>query len=117
MVYLDQRGCGRSWFPAKPEQLGITHTVEDIEKLRMHLGVERIFLLGRSFGGLVALEYQRAYPKNVAGLILADTTGDLMSALNHQISTLAAMAPERLPEHAGRADEMQQRAGRLEVLR
>ncbi len=99
MIYLDQRGCGRSC-PAQAEQLGIANTVDDIEKLRQHLGAEHLVLLGHSFGGLVALEYQRAHPDRVAGLILAETTGDLRTALEQQVSTLAAMAPDKFPEQA-----------------
>ncbi|QSQ27484.1 alpha/beta hydrolase [Pyxidicoccus parkwayensis] len=98
MVYLDQRGCARSWFRSRPEQLGIENTVADIEKLRAHLGAERIFLIGHSFGGLVALEYQRAHPEHVGGLILAETSGNIVGALEYQLATLAAMAPERFPD-------------------
>jgi len=100
MVYLDQRGCARSWFPARPEQLGMRPTVEDIEKLRVHLGARRLYVMGHSFGGLVALEYQRAHPGSVDGLMLVETTGDLSRALEHQLATLAARAPEAFPAQA-----------------
>lgn len=98
MVYFDQRGCARSWFPARPDQLGIERTVGDVEKLRASLGAQRVFLLGHSFGGLVALEYQRAYPERVAGLILVETSGNTAGALEHQLETLAVIAPEKFPD-------------------
>ncbi len=62
MVYLDQRGCGRSWFEGHPEKLGIGPTIEDIERLRKKLGAPQISLIAHSFGGLMALEYVKAHP-------------------------------------------------------
>lgn len=98
MVYFDQRGCGRSWFPATPDQLGIKNTIEDLEKLRAHTGAQRIFLVGHSFGGLVALEYQQAYPQRVAGLMLVEISANTADALDHQVETLASIAPDKFPD-------------------
>ena len=106
MVYLDQRGCGRSWFAASPDMFGMTATVEDLERLRAHLGPQRIFLMGHSFGGLVALEYERAHPEHVAGLILVETTGNISEALQHQLQSLASMSPERFPAQAEELSEL-----------
>lgn len=54
MVYLDPRGAGRSERPWSGEDL-IAALVEDVERLRVHLGVERISRVGHSFGGLLLL--------------------------------------------------------------
>jgi len=92
MVYLDQRGCGRS--PGTAEtRLGTPPTVEDIDALRQGLGIGRLTLIGHSFGGLLALEYARLHPDRVDGLVLVDTTADLPVAFGHQAEVLERLAP------------------------
>ena len=51
--------------------------VDDIERLRTVLGVERISLLGHSFGGLLALEYAARYPEQVEGLVVVSGLSDV----------------------------------------
>ena len=72
LVYIDNRGSGRS---AKGPQSTYTldNNVEDIEALRKHLGLEKIVLLGQSYGGMVAMEYARRHQENLRGLILVVT--------------------------------------------
>jgi proline iminopeptidase len=65
-VLYDQRGTGRSVL----EQLGeVTlqpdRLVEDVEALRVHLGQERIRLVGHSWGANLALLYSATYPDHV----------------------------------------------------
>lgn len=59
--------------------------VEDIEAIRHALGVERIYLLAHSFGGIIAVNYAKKYPDHLFGLILANSTLDLNSSLEDQI--------------------------------
>lgn len=99
MVYLDQRGCGRSAGGAPGAAMGMDATVADLERLRLELGVERWHLVGHSFGGVVARVFLRAHPEQVDRLVLVDTTWDLPAALAHQVATLRAAAPERFPDH------------------
>lgn len=70
VVLADQRGCGRSTPYAGLEANTTWHLVADIEKLRMHLGLEKIVLFGGSWGSTLALAYAVTYPERVAGLIL-----------------------------------------------
>src|SRR3546814_552440 len=46
---------------------------DDVEALRIHLGVEKPVVLGSSFGGMVALQYAVRYPDSLSTLILSDT--------------------------------------------
>ena len=57
MVYLDQRGCGRSAGGAEDLPLGMDETVADFERLRAQLGIARWSVIAHSYGGLVALVY------------------------------------------------------------
>jgi len=83
-VYWHQRGSGRSTrpidrFPTKnfpanvaelDRRLGMAAQVADIERLRRALGVEKLDLLGHSFGGLIACLYAIEFPDRVASLAL-----------------------------------------------
>jgi proline iminopeptidase len=70
MVYLDQRGSGRSERPFTGEYT-LDALVEDLEGLRRVLGVPRISLVGHSFGGTLALEYAGRYPEHVHRIVFA----------------------------------------------
>lgn len=75
LVFYDHRGNGRS---SRPESLGgVTHDtwVADADALRRHLGIERLVVLGHSYGGYLALEYALRHPRRVAGLVLCSTAG------------------------------------------
>ncbi len=73
MIYVDQRGNGRSGRPPL-ETVTIPQLAADVEALREHLGLERIGVLGHSYGGFVALEYATTYPNRVSHLVLEDTS-------------------------------------------
>lgn len=82
MVYLDQRGAGHSDRPADATAYSMSILVSDIEKLRQHLGVPKIALIGHSYGATLALEYAAKYPTNVSRLVLASAMPDVEAALN-----------------------------------
>jgi proline iminopeptidase len=73
LVYWDHRGQGRS-ARTDPDTYHMDNYVEDMEALRQHLGLDRIVVLGISFGGMVALAYASRYPENVSHLIAVVTT-------------------------------------------
>lgn len=70
IVLHDQRGAGKSRPFADVRQNTTWDLVEDIEKLRKHVGVERMIFLGGSWGSTLALSYAEKYPERVSGLIL-----------------------------------------------
>lgn len=73
LVYFDHRGQGRSARGAK-ETYTLDNNVEDMEALRQHLGLDKIVVIGTSYGGMVALTYAIRYPQNVSHLIVIATT-------------------------------------------
>ncbi|MBN3923878.1 alpha/beta fold hydrolase [Nostoc sp. NMS4] len=73
LVYFDHRGQGRSARGAK-ETYTLDNNVEDMEALRQHLGLDKIVVIGGSYGGMVALTYAARYPQNVSHLIVIATT-------------------------------------------
>jgi proline iminopeptidase len=70
IVMHDQRGCGNSKPFLELEGNTTWDLVEDIEKLREHVGAEKILLFGGSWGSTLGLAYGITYPGNVAGMIL-----------------------------------------------
>ena len=70
IVLFDQRGCGRSTPFASLEDNTTWHLVEDIEKLREHLEIERWQVFGGSWGSTLALAYAETHPSRVTELVL-----------------------------------------------
>ncbi len=73
LVYLDPVGTGASGRIA-PGQYTLQRYASDVEGLRAALGLERFWLLGHSYGGVVAQVYASAYPGRLQGLVLYSTT-------------------------------------------
>ena len=71
IVYYDQRACGRSLVPS-PDSISIKHLVNDLEALRKQLNVERLNLLGHSWGAVLATHYAIAYPERVESIIYSN---------------------------------------------
>jgi len=69
VIYYDQRGCGLSDYE-KGSGYSFIQAVEDLEKLRRKLNIEKWVVLGHSYGGLLAQCYSIKYPEHTAGLVL-----------------------------------------------
>lgn len=70
IILFDQRGCGRSTPHAELSQNTTWNLVSDIEKLRVHLSIEKWVVFGGSWGSTLALAYSQTHPENCLGLIL-----------------------------------------------
>ena len=69
LLYYDQRGGGRSPVGADTS-VGWRDQVTDLDRLRAHWGLDRLVLLGYSWGGLLAVLYALEHPGQVAELAL-----------------------------------------------
>ncbi|MEQ1648752.1 MAG: prolyl aminopeptidase [Hyphomicrobiaceae bacterium] len=70
IILFDQRGCGRSLPHASLDQNTTWDLVADMERLRLHLGVQQWQLFGGSWGSTLALIYAQTHPSRVLSLIL-----------------------------------------------
>jgi proline iminopeptidase len=70
IVIFDQRGAGRSTPLGELSNNTTGHLIDDIETLRRHLGIERWFVFGGSWGSTLAIAYAEAHPERVIGLCL-----------------------------------------------
>ena len=70
VILFDQRGCGRSTAD-KPLHANTTaHLIQDIERLRLHLGIDRWLVVGGSWGGGLGLAYAAAHPAACLGAVI-----------------------------------------------
>jgi pimeloyl-ACP methyl ester carboxylesterase len=72
IVLYDQLGCGRSERSTEIEW-SLAVFLEELDALRAHLSLERVHLLGTSWGGMLALEHALARQGSLASLILSST--------------------------------------------
>ncbi len=70
VIFHDQRGCGRSIPFASSEQNTTQDLVKDIESLRTHLGIEKMYVVGGSWGSALSLFYAIAHPERVERLLV-----------------------------------------------
>jgi len=70
IILLDQRGCGKSTPFGEVRENTTWDLVEDMERLRKALAIERWQVLGGSWGSTLALAYAETHPERVSELIL-----------------------------------------------
>jgi proline iminopeptidase len=73
LVYYDHRGNGRSSRPPMTT-LTLEQLAADADALRDQLGLEKVAVLGHSYGGCLALQYALRYPHHLTHLLLVGTT-------------------------------------------
>jgi proline iminopeptidase len=72
LIYYDQRGRGRSADQVKPEDVTLESETADLDKVREHFHIDKVVLLGHSWGTVLALEYALRHPDRVSRLVLMD---------------------------------------------
>jgi proline iminopeptidase len=73
LVFIDERGSGRSQKLEDVSEYTVENMVEDVETVRRTLNLGQISLLGHSYGGVLAQAYSLKYQRNLSHLILAST--------------------------------------------
>ena len=73
-IYYDQLGCGNSDNPKDTSFWNLSRYVEEVEQVRKALGLNKdnFYLLGHSWGGLLAMQYALKYQDNLKGLIISN---------------------------------------------
>ncbi|MHA3225835.1 alpha/beta fold hydrolase [Globicatella sulfidifaciens] len=85
MVYLDQRGCGRSEH-SPTQDYSLNRLIEDIEELREFIGFQEWYEMGHSFGGILAVNYAERFPEGTKGIILSNATLHMVDSFGHQLN-------------------------------
>lgn len=73
VVFYDQLGCGKSDQPNDPARWTLSRFVLEVGRVRQALNLNKVIILGQSFGGMLAIEYLLNNPEGVVGLILSNS--------------------------------------------
>jgi len=73
IIIFDQRGCNRSTPQGCIKNNTTNDLLQDIERIRKHLDIEKWLLFGGSWGATLGLLYAETYPEHVSGMILRGT--------------------------------------------
>ncbi len=74
LIYYDQLGCGLSDNPKDTTMWYLPRFVEEVEQVRkaLNLNKDNFYLLGHSWGGILAMQYALKYQDNLKGLIISN---------------------------------------------
>jgi proline-specific peptidase len=105
VVLYDQIGCGGSDRP-QDIQWSVAVFREELDAVRSELGLDRIHLLGTSWGGMLALEHVLSGAEDLVGLILSSTLASV-----EQWATEQRKLRDALPAEVVEVLERHERAG------
>lgn len=78
VIYYDQLGCGNSSTPYLPDVWGPKLWEEEIDVVREALGLERVHILGQSWGGMLAMQYAiNQQPLGVRSMVVASSPASI----------------------------------------
>ena len=103
IISYDQIGCGESYVDGHPELWTLTTWLDELETLRSHLHLNRVNLLGQSWGGMLIIAYMiDRHPEGVESIILSSTlpSSELWS---HEQQRLISFMPNDEQEAIARA--------------
>jgi proline iminopeptidase len=94
VVFYDQLGCGKSDIPDDTSLWTIERFVGEIDAVRKGLGLERIHMLGQSWGAMLAIEYMLTKPAGVVSLTLASGCASAPGCAREMRKLIEELPPE-----------------------
>ena len=94
VIMYDQLGCGKSPVPSNPDMWTVELFVEEVDVVRQALGLERLHILGQSWGGMLGMEYALTQPEGVESLIICDSPGRMDLWVEEANRLRAELPPE-----------------------
>lgn len=106
VIFYDQIGCGRSGRPQDPAFYSVQTFCDELDAVRAHLRLERVHVLGQSWGGMLAMEYALRKPAGLESIVVADSPSSMTLWVSEANRLRAELPPEieatlRLHEAAG----------------
>lgn len=98
-IYYDQLGCGNSDNPKDTAMWDLNRYVEEVEQVRTALNLDKdnFYLLGHSWGGILAMQYALKYQQNLKGLMISNMMSSIPAYGKYADEVLAKqMNPEVL---------------------
>jgi proline iminopeptidase len=99
--HYDQLGSAYSDQPTDPDLWDLPRFVEEVEQVRLALGLTRdnFILLGQSWGGLLAMEYALKYQQNLKGLVISNMMASIPAYVRYaETALMPAMDQKALAE-------------------
>lgn len=107
VVFYDQLGCGRSDKPDSRALWTIERFADEIDEVRQALGLDRLHMLGQSWGGWLGVEYLLRHPPGLASFVLASTSASIpqfTAECNRLIGEMPQAMQDALAVHGLRSD-------------
>jgi len=102
VIFYDQLGCGLSDRPHDPSLWEVGLFVEEVTAVRQALGLDRLHILGQSWGGMLGMQYALTNPEGLESLIVADSPASMtlwVSEANRLRADLPPAVQATLLEH------------------
>ena len=97
VVFYDQLGVGGSEKPEDSSLFNIERGAEEVEGVRKALGLGKIYLLGSSYGGALALQYALKYQQHIKKLIIASGLASVSETVAEMVR-LKTLLPKEVQE-------------------
>lgn len=94
LYFYDQLGSYFSDQPDEPELWTIERFCEEVEEVRVGLGLDDFYLYGHSWGGMLAIDYALKYGEYLKGLIISSTTASMKSWDKHLLELRNSLPPD-----------------------
>ena len=106
-IYYDQLGSYYSDQPSDNELWTIERFVDEVEQVRkaLDLNSDNFFLLGQSWGGMLAIEYALAHQENLKGLIISNMMSDVKAYNKYAKEVLGPQMPNEVLEEVLKMEE------------
>lgn len=91
LIMYDQRGSGLSDIVTDPKLLTATHHVRDLEELRKHFGLEKMSIVGLSWGSALAALYAAEHPARVERIVFVSPMAPRRVHLDERIAKLNSL--------------------------
>jgi proline-specific peptidase len=122
VIFYDQLGCGNSDQPNDPSLWRVPLFVEEVGVIRRALGLDRLHLLGQSWGGMLAMEYALTQPLGIASLTIASSPASMIqwvAEANRLRESLPIDVQTVLQRHeaAGTTDSIESQSAMMDFYR
>jgi len=102
--YYDQLDSTNSEKPNDPKLWTLERYTEEVEAVRKGLGLEQFYVLGHSWGGILAIEYALKYQQHLKGVVISNMSASIDSYLRH-VSKIRAEFPEEVRNELDRYEK------------
>jgi proline iminopeptidase len=116
LLMFDERGAGRSGIISDPSKLRIEDFVQDVEEFRKKFGLDKMGIIGLSWGSLVALKYTTMYPQRVSRVVFLSPMSPTIALWDERVKHLYSLETEVEREEEKQAREKLKAAEGAEVI-